>query len=190
MTGLIGPNAVLQMLPVLERLGGPERVDQMLARAGIFHLPDGTAMIPERDAARLHQLLRAEEPLLAPALSAEAGKRTARYIMAHRIPKPVQLLLKVLPAPLAARLLSTAIDRHAWTFAGSGRFHVQTPWIFEIENNPLIRGEHGTGCLCSWHAGVFTELYRRLVSPHSRCTETHCGAAGGDPVCRFEIRRS
>ena len=55
---LIGPNAVLQLLPEIERIGGEARVAQMLAEAGIFDVPDGTKMIPEGAAARLHQVLR------------------------------------------------------------------------------------------------------------------------------------
>jgi hypothetical protein len=55
-----------------------------------------------------------------------AGRRTADYLLAHRIPKPVQALLKALPARLAARVLLSAIARHAWTFAGSGVFSAST----------------------------------------------------------------
>ena len=185
--GLIGPNAVLQLLPVLDRLGGPERRASTLAAAGIFEVPDGSRMIPERDAARLHHQLRREEPELAPALTAHAGVETAQYMLRHRIPPAAQALLKALPKRLAARLLSRAIAGHAWTFVGSGQLQVIDAWTFEIVDNPLIRGEVSDACLCSWHASVFAQLYRTLVAPDATCTETRCGAQPGGDCCRFEL---
>lgn len=185
--GLIGPNAILQLLPVIERLGGPERVTQMLANAGVIEIPDGQHMIAEEQAARLHRQLRIEEPVQAAALATEAGRGTADYILAHRIPRPVQLLLKLLPPDLAARLLSRAIARHAWTFAGSGKFRVIDPWTFEITRNPLIRGERSEACLCHWHVAVFQRLYQELVARHAVCLETVC-AAQVSSVCRFKLR--
>lgn len=187
-TGVIGPNAVLQLLPLLDRIGGPARRDQILAEAGIFELPDGTCMIPETDAARLHHQLRLAEPDIAPALAAHAGLQTANYILRHRIPAPAQWVLKTLPRGPAAHLLSRAIARHAWTFVGSGRLEVIDPWTFEIHANPLIRGEVSDHCLCDWHAGVFRRLYQSLVTPSCGCVETCCGAQGTDLPCRFEVR--
>lgn len=188
-TGLIGPNAILQLLPLIERLGGPERRARMLAAAGLFDLPDGQSMIPETDAARLHRQLRLEEPELAPCLTAAAGYETANYILANRIPPSAQWLLKALPPGASARLLSRAIARHAWTFAGSGHLHVVNPWTFELENNPLIRGETSDTCICHWHAAVFAQLYRTLVSGSCGCAETRCGAQGLGHRCRFELHR-
>lgn len=187
-TGLIGPNAILQLLPVLDRIGGPDRRAQILAAAGIFEVPDGQSMIPEGDAARLHRQLREEEPELAPALSAKAGVETANYILAHRIPTLAQWVLKALPKRPAAVLLSKAIGQHAWTFVGSGQVQMPDAWTYEIEDNPLIRGEHSDACLCVWHAAVFEKLYQVLVSPRCTCREVTCGAQGGGAPCRFEVR--
>jgi len=161
----------------------------MLAQAGLFEIPDGTAMIAEGDAARLHRQVRLEEPELAPALSYHAGLATADYILAHRIPLPAQTLLRCLPAWAAARALSRAIALHAWTFAGSGSFRVVDPWHFEITDNPLIRGERSAVPLCHWHVGVFTRLYQVLVAPDCTCTETECAAKTGGRICRFEMAR-
>lgn len=185
--GVIGPNAILQLLPVLDRLGGPERRAQILTEAGIFELPDGNSMIPETDAARLHHQLRLSEPVKAPALAAQAGFETANYILRHRIPAPAQWVLKALPKGLAARLLSKAIAQHAWTFVGSGQLEVVNPWTFEIRNNPLIKGEQSDTCLCDWHAAVFTQLYQTLVGKACVCSETCCGAQKRGNPCRFEI---
>lgn len=187
--GLIGPNAILQFLPVLEKYGGPHRFNQLLANAGIFHIPDGLSMIPETHAARLHRQLRKEEPKVAAKLAEAAGKRTADYILANRIPKPVCLLLKALPVTPSAKLLSRSIARHAWTFVGSGQLHVPDPWTFEIRNNPLIRGETSTTCLCHWHAGVFSRLYQQLVSKTCACAETRCGAQNTGGVCQFQVHK-
>lgn len=187
--GLIGPNAILQLLPVLDRFGGPVWREGVLAEAGIA-VPDGNAMIPEAEAARLHRHLRMVAPEAAAQLAREAGVETANYILAHRIPPLAQWLLKGLPPWAAARALARAIERHAWTFAGSGTFRVVTPWVFEIARNPLIAGEESEGCLCHWHRGVFTQLYRTLVAADCMCEETQCGAQPGAACCRFELRRA
>ncbi|MEO0679479.1 MAG: hypothetical protein AAF192_03590, partial [Pseudomonadota bacterium] len=49
----IGPNAVLQLLPVIEARAGRGAAEGLLAAAGLAGPPGGDAMIPERDAARL-----------------------------------------------------------------------------------------------------------------------------------------
>jgi divinyl protochlorophyllide a 8-vinyl-reductase len=187
-SGLIGPNAVLQLVPVLERAGGPGLRARVLDAAGIGALPDGTAMIEEAEAARLHRALRRVAPGLAASLAREAGLRTGDYILAHRIPPLAQRALKALPAALAAPLLTQAIARHAWTFAGSGRFEVvsRRPLVFAVHDNPLVRGERSEACLCYWHAAVFERLFRALVAPGMTARETAC-AACGDPACTFVI---
>ncbi len=187
--GVIGPNAILQLLPQIEGIGGQAQVARMLADAGVDMVPDGSQMIPEGQAARLHQALRRDAPEMAPLLASEAGHATARYILAHRIPVLAQRALRALPAGLAARALSRAIAKHAWTFAGSGHFRVVTPWVFEIAQNPIVRGEHSPIPLCHWHSAVFTQLYQTLVAPDCRCTETACCAVTGHGACRFVVTR-
>ena len=184
---LIGPNAILQLWPVLNVQLGAERARALLDQAGLHTLPDGHAMIPETDAASLHRAVRHSAPDEASIILREAGIRTADYILAHRIPKPAQILLKILPTPIAAWLLSRAITQHAWTFVGSGQFRRVTSWQFEIEHNPLIAGEQAETCLCGWHAAVFERLYCALISPHARCEETICGAQTHEDVCCFVL---
>jgi bacteriochlorophyll 4-vinyl reductase len=127
----------------------------------------------EAPAARLHQALRAEMPEVAPMLAREAGWRTGDYILAHRIPKPAQRLLRLMPARLAAPILARAVKNlrgvgavpgglaHAWTFCGSGEFRLVSTWpvVFEIADNPVVRGEHSETPLCHWHAAVFERLF-------------------------------
>lgn len=188
-TGLIGPNAILQLLPVLEQAGGVRFRDQVMAMAGVFAPPSAAGMMPEGPAARMHQALRTLEPEMAPSLAWEAGVRTAHYIMAHRIPQPAQTVLKLLPPVLAAPLLSQAIAKHAWTFAGSGRFLREGALAFAIADNPIVRGEVSAVPLCHWHRAVFETLFRTLADPRLRCQETHCCAVGHD-ACRFTLARA
>ena len=186
--GRIGPNAILQLAPVLENAFGRGGLSAILAEAGIAALPDGTRMIPEEEAARLHESVRRRAPARAPALLREAGERTADYILAHRIPRAAQTLLKALPTPLAARVLSRAIAGHAWTFAGSGQFRAVTPWEFALSRNPLIAGARSEVPLCVWHAAVFERLYRALVGRDIKCVETAC-VAHGAACCVFRLTR-
>lgn len=174
--GLIGPNAILQLVPVLRAHLGEARAQDIYAAADLQSLPDGTQMIPEEDAARLHQAVRQLEPQRAEILLREAGERTADYILAHRIPRFAQSILKILPAPFAARLLARAIAQHAWTFVGSGTFRVISPWCFEIENNPLNSGEKESPCSAIWNAAVFERLYKVLV--HDRAAHFECYFVG------------
>ena len=184
--GRIGPNAILQLVPVLERAGGQALRDHILARGGIFELPDEDGLMPEVPAALVHQAMREELPDLAPGLAWAAGCRTGRYILRHRIPIAAQRVLRVLPGSLAAPILSRAIARHAWTFAGSGRFRRVSAWVFDIADNPIVAGETADQPVCHWHAAVFETLFRELVHPKAKCREVPCCAAGA-PACRFEI---
>jgi divinyl protochlorophyllide a 8-vinyl-reductase len=182
---VIGPNALLQLDPLLQEAGLAAPV---YAAAGVAGMPDGTEMIDERPVASVHRALRQLAPEAAPALSWEAGVGTGRYILTHRIPRPAQTLLLTLPWRLSARLLAKAIAANSWTFAGSGKFTVKSPYCFELGDNPLVAGETSPTPICHWHCGVFTTLYAALVHPEMRCTETAC-CAKGDPVCRFELTR-
>ena len=187
--GLIGPNAILQLVPVLDKSFGEDTRAGLLARAGITTLPDGSGMIDEGPVAALHQQLRAEMPDRAAELAAEAGRGTADYILAHRIPRLAQAVLKALPWHLSARLLAQAIGKNAWTFAGSGTFEVLSPLCFRISDNPVIRGEESDHTLCHWHAAVFERLYQVLVHRDLTCTEVSCAAMGAD-ACVFCLSRA
>lgn len=185
--GRIGPNAVLQLLPVLTRAGGPDLPARLCQAAGLGEVRGDQGLIDEVPVARLHAAVRRECAEPDPILRA-AGLGTGAYILANRIPAPVRAVLRVLPAPIAARLLSQAIAKHAWTFAGTGTFRVLSPRSFELADNPLIKGETADRPLCVWHAGVFEQLYQSLVDSRLTCRETACAAMGA-PACRFELSR-
>lgn len=186
--GRIGPNALLQLAPVLERAGGVGLREAIFAAGGVQGLPGLDAMIPEGPVAAVHQALRARLPDRAAELAAEAGGRTADYILANRIPKPAQTLLRHLPRALSGPLLARAIAANAWTFAGSGGFRVVStrPMVFQITDNPVVRGEQAATPVCHWHAAVFAGLFAALVDPRVQVTETACCACGA-PACRFEV---
>lgn len=183
---VVGPNALTQLLaPLRARLGeaGARRVFELAGLQRFVDEPPG-AMVAESDAAALFAAVRATLPAgEADAVLRAAGEGTADYVMAHRIPAPVRGLLRVLPATLAARLLLRAIERHAWTFAGSGRCRARygRPSVVVIEANPLATPG------CPWHVAVFTRMFTTLVSPLANVRQAQCCAAGED-ACRYEIR--
>jgi divinyl protochlorophyllide a 8-vinyl-reductase len=147
-------------------------------------------MVDEAEVIALHRALRATVTgEAARDLFYEAGLLTGDYILANRIPKPAQMVLKLLPRRLATRALTAAIGKHAWTFAGSGTFRAVStgPLVLEIANSPLCRGEVSDTPLCDYYAGTFTRLYMTLADPETDIRETRCGAVRGGS-CRFEDR--
>jgi divinyl protochlorophyllide a 8-vinyl-reductase len=184
----IGPNAILQTLAVLERDEGPAETARVLAWAGLQPPPPTAGMLPEGECAALHRALRVTLPNRASALLRCSGLATGDYILRHRIPAPARAVIRHLPAWLGARLLSAAIARHAWTFAGSGRFAVagHAPLTFCLHANPLIAGESAEAPLCHWHVAVFERLFSKLVWPDARVVETTCAGRGED-ACRFVV---
>lgn len=184
----IGPNAITQLVAVLDRVEGRGLRDQVMAAAGVA-VPDPTlGMIPEAAAAAVHLALRMALPERAEGLLRLAGLATGSYILRHRIPRAAQWVIRALPAPLGARMLAGAIARHSWTFAGSGAFRIvgRRPLVFEVAGNPLVAGLRGDHPMCHWHAAVFERLFARLVWRGCVVREVAC-AATGDAVCRFEI---
>lgn len=181
---VIGPNAVIQLGEALRPHRGLAEAVFAAAGHGDWLRDAPEQMVPEGEVAALHAALYALSPR-AIELAQEAGTRTGDYILANRIPAAARLLLRALPAALAEPLLVAAIARHAWTFAGSGRF-VQLPGRparFGIDRNPLAR-DHGH---CRWHEAVFTRLWQKLIDPAATVVETTCGH--GDGQCRFAVRR-
>ena len=190
--GRIGPNAITRMAEALQHRLGAAVTAELFALAGLTrHLAQPPQkMVDEAEARQLHVTLRsALGARVAAEVSHEAGVATAEYLLAHRIPKPVQTLLRLLPAVWACRLLLVAIRRHAWTFAGSGQFEARAgrPALLTIRDNPLCRGQSSDEPVCDYYAATFEHLFRRLVHRDTRVTELSCEARGDD-ACRFELR--
>ncbi len=191
--GRIGPNAITRVAQALRDEVGEPATRAVFARAALDDRLDAppTDMVDEVEVRRLHLALRdAVGPERAARVAREAGRLTGDYLLAHRIPGPAQAVLKRLPAALAERALLAAVGRHAWTFAGSGRFASAPgrPTVVEIADNPLCRGVSVDAPACHYHAATFERLWRALVSPQVRVVETACCACGA-PACRFELRR-
>ncbi|MDJ0760363.1 MAG: bacteriochlorophyll 4-vinyl reductase [Woeseiaceae bacterium] len=187
----VGPNAILQYLPVLEKAMGRSALDEFLTAEHLERVPDGSEMIEEGLAAQFHQAVRRQFPDVAAELARDAGAGAADYIIANRIPAFARAILALLPRPVAEDMLSRSIADHAWTFAGSGEFrvHRQPPMTFEIIGNPIVRGECASQPICVWHAAVFTQLFSKLVGGTYSVTERQCCASGAES-CRFELVRS
>ena len=190
--GRIGPNAIVQVTGALRDQIGPEAAAQLVRAVGLGSYLDAPPrhMVDEREVISLHRAVREFLGVKSARNVARlAGHRTAEYLLAHRIPRLAQCVLRILPAWLASRLLLTAVVRHAWTFAGSGRFGARQghPVVVSIQDCPICRGMASPAPVCDYYAATFERLFRQLVHPACRVVESECQAAGA-PHCRFEIR--
>ncbi|MEM6464724.1 MAG: bacteriochlorophyll 4-vinyl reductase [Pseudomonadota bacterium] len=183
--GRVGPNAVLQLVEALNAESSPSETAEVFADAGLSHLLDKPpdSMTDERIPRRLFDAVWRRMPReKAGPIARDAGRKTADYIIANRIPRFAGFLLGALPPWIASRLLLAAIEKHAWTFAGSGK--CQTCWrpvsTISISANPLAMPD------CQWHTAVFERLFTRLVCAQATVRHTHCCLSGED-ACRFEI---
>lgn len=185
----IGPNAVLQLAPAMDRFVGEAARRALFAPLGFDPLPGADAMIDERPVAALHRALRRDHPDVAERIATAAGAATGDYILANRIPRAAQTLLRALPAPLAAPLLTRAILAHGWTFCGSGHLTAtgRHPVTFTLAQNPIPQAGESATPVCHWHAACFQRLFARLVHARAQVFETACCATGA-PACRFDIR--
>ena len=181
----IGPNAVIQLAATLRARQGEAGARPVFAAAGFLPLLDELPeeMVAETTAAALYDALFAVLPDHAADVAADAGTRTADYVLANRIPMMAQRLLKTLPVTLAGPLLLKSIARNAWTFAGSGQVTTEScgrRFAVEIAANPMAMPD------CVWHQAVFRRLFSVLVSPKVSVSHPSC-CDDGAMLCRFEI---
>jgi divinyl protochlorophyllide a 8-vinyl-reductase len=191
MEGKIGPNAIIRMAEAMQQTLGDSGTAWLFAAAGLSpylrHWPEG--MVDENEVIRLHRVLRESVGLQqARQISQQAGTRTADYLLAHRIPVLVQILLHVLPHRMACQTLLNSIRRHAWTFIGSGKFAVLhgPPLQIHIVDNPLCRDTAAGEPICDYYAACFERLFDCLVRHGTKVREVACAAMGA-PACVFEI---
>ncbi|TVQ88600.1 MAG: bacteriochlorophyll 4-vinyl reductase [Chromatiaceae bacterium] len=185
----IGPNAIIRVAEALQASDGPAA--EVFAAAGLSHYltQPPAAMVLETEVIALQQALRATlDRAAASAVNLDAGRRTGDYLLAVRIPKAAQRVLRLLPPRPAARLLLKAVGQHAWTFAGSGRFDCEAgqPLRVTIADCPTCRGASAGFPVCDFYCGAFERLFQTLVSPRARVQEVACGAMGA-AACVFEI---
>lgn len=188
--GRIGPNAVIQTLRAVAELESAALRQALPERAA---LPDAapTAMIPDEWFVRLLRAVRASlPPARAEAVLRRSGELTAAYVAKNRIPAPFRALLRILPPRLGIPLLLRAFRRHAWTFAGAGRFSYEGPYpgSLILEGGPTCRAGSTDGVV--GHAGAYYEAafegLLRLAAPRVHVREVACQAASS-PVCRFAV---
>jgi divinyl protochlorophyllide a 8-vinyl-reductase len=189
----IGPNAITRVAEAMRAAAGEAATQALFEAAGLAqHLREPPAgMVAEADVTVLHAALRARlGEAQAAAIAAEAGRLTGDYLLAHRIPRPLQAVLRRLPSGIAARVLLGAIARHAWTFAGSGGFRAEPghPARIVITGCPLCRGTVTAAPACTYFAATMERLCRALVSPQAIVRETACAAVTGGPACSFALR--
>lgn len=189
--GQIGPNAIIQTLGALQALYGAQQAETLCRQAGhaeyITHTP--AAMVDERDFNDLARALFLTYPReQAAAVLRRSGEQTGQYILQRRIPRPLALLLPLLPRPLALRVLLPAIRAHAWTFAGSGRFSFSLgrPTTLYLCDCVACRGIQAAQPICSYYVGAFETLLRALVDPRIQVHEYACAATGA-AQCVFVV---
>lgn len=170
---LIGPNAIIQVADAINREFGPDRLAQVMQAAGLADLvaEPPSQMVDERDVARLHRAVAASMPVdTGRHIMWQAGENTARYLLANRIPRPAQIVLKMLPSMLAARALLKAIEKHAWTFAGSSSFTyaARAPVGISLKGSPLFATPDCRALAEAYFQATFETLFRVLVNPSTR----------------------
>ncbi len=190
--GRIGPNAIIQTAAALRERVGVARADALVAAAtgrALGAWPE--AMVDESEVIRLvHAVHEDLDPALREAVMRDAGVRTAEYLLANRIPRAAQRVLRLLPGALALRLLLFAISRHTWTFAGTAQVEIRygATVSLSMRGCPMCRGVRATAPDCHYVASTLGHLAQRLADAAYEVVETACEAQGGT-ACRFEFRR-
>lgn len=186
--GRIGPNVIIQTAHALSARVGDDAADRLLVQSTAHSL----AELPQEmvDETMANALVRAVHDAYGLAFAREvmrdSGRRTGDYLLAHRIPKPAQWLLPLLPNEMALRVLLAAIGKHTWTFAGSAHVYITRgdPAVITIEGCPLCAGQRSREPLCDFYAGTFGRLAQALLGPNGWAEEVACEARG-DSACRF-----
>lgn len=188
-SGRIGPNAIIRALEALRAARGEAVSCEVLRAAGLIAYADAapTAMVDEAEVVRLHvaiaALLGDEDQAT---IAAESGRLTGRYLLAHRIPSAARVVLRALPAGLALPLLRRSIARHAWTFAGSGRFAWPPGDAIRLSGGPFALHPEAATLLAPFYAATFETLLRALVDP--RLSVTADADTAPDPGLRLQLR--
>ena len=161
----IGPNAITRLGEALAADPAAGDAAPVFRRAGLAAALESPPadMVPQGDVIALYSALdSALGSETAARIAADAGRRTGAYLLAHRIPKPVQAVLRPLPSALAGPVLLRAIQRNAWTFAGSGEVAIAgrgAQFRVTFTNAPTC----AVSAIRAFYAGTFERLFRELV---------------------------
>lgn len=170
----IGPNAIIQTIQALKESYGDVQAAAMLRHAGQAHLIDyvPTGMVDEAEFYALVTLLTDQLGLAgAQQVLRRSGQLTAHYLLQHRIPRPFQQLVRMLPRCIGLALLLVAIRNHAWTFVGSGTFQ------FTLGRPPkltIMTGQYASEAAYSFYGGTFETLLRALIDRNTRLEAAAC----------------
>ncbi len=184
--GRIGPDAVLQLAEVLLAEDGPATRARIFEAAGLRHhlMRPPDTMVEEAEVAALFTALGDElGQVRALHRLRKSGSATAAYLLTHSIPPFARLLLPSMPTSFAAVLLTRSIQRHGWTFLGTGALDVVRgdPLGIRIRlARPLVPVARLAG---EFYRATFEGLFRALVHDAARAEPQP--TAGG--VCRFDI---
>ena len=169
----IGPNAIIQLGETFAARQNMAQAQAIYAAAGclplLTHPP--AHMIDEAIVARLFTAVASDMPDARDYL-AEAGSRTGDYVLANRIPAFARRILPLLRSRLALRILLKAIQKHSWTFAGSGQFHFSSDHV-AIRHNKIA-----TKVGCIWHEAVFTRIFPVCYAHQLSSRRKQLAAAG------------
>ena len=185
--GFMAPQVVLELLTAVEAQIGPDARRDLLDAAQTGRLPALDEPVREDKAARLHQTLRRLYPEAATTVLRLTGEATADALLANQQSTRAQAMLSGAPWTIAAWLLGRWARQHDWTFVGTGTFSVLNALEYQIDDNPLLRGDFpATGPVCPFHVALFQRFFRRLVNADLLCQEVV--PEGPAPVsCRFVI---
>ncbi|MCR9257908.1 MAG: bacteriochlorophyll 4-vinyl reductase [Alphaproteobacteria bacterium] len=188
----IGPNAIIQTLAVLDDRYGADFAHACADQAGIaaWHDRPPTDMVAEEPVALLFRAIRDRlSDKAARSVAIEAGHRTADYIYANRIPGVAKLILKLLPTAMGLKMLSGAIARHAWTFAGSADFKIGRTAPRERSRAISLSASILPPPADLWYAAVFEALFRRVDARLSINALPAIESSGGNFDYRFVLDR-
>jgi len=188
----IGPNAVTRLAETITAMEGAPATARVFGACNLetYLLAPPLGMIDEHEVADLHrELHKVFGDARARSIGGAAGRKTAEYLLDHRIPRVAQFFMRHLASRRSsARMLTAAIAKHAWTFAGSGKFTVSGTrrLVFSISGCPLCRSVASTLPYCNFYACTFEVLFQTLVDPNAQVDEIDCQATGSS-ACRFSI---
>jgi divinyl protochlorophyllide a 8-vinyl-reductase len=187
----IGPNAITRVAEALAAREGPGVCRAVFREAGLAHYLESPPehMVPDADVARLHKALHDRMGTAAAiTIGRVAGQLTADYLLANRIPRAAQFVLALLPRRLAAAILIRAIAKHAWTFAGAGRFSyaLTRKLTLRLAGGPVARLLTAEEPVCAYYAATFERVFAGILGPSIRVEEVACTATGA-AECVFEL---
>jgi divinyl protochlorophyllide a 8-vinyl-reductase len=188
----IGPNTIIQLAHVLR-----DRHGRGVASSVLFESTGYALTAPPRShgrrargaGARTRSCTRSANGRV-PRVLHEAGRRTADYLMANRIPAPCAVGHE---GAAEARRPGGAAARPCRPTPGPSRGAAPSAWSCTRTGDdahlPRLRhvpGHEAEGPVCDFYAGTFEHLIRTLVAPRAEVREVECQAQGGH-CCRFEV---